>query len=125
MKNDNPYQKCVSYLKTLCEEIPERSVGSEGNRRATSYFEKALSSLGWQTEMSELDVIDWEDGGATLQVANQSYNVLVSPYSLGCSVQASLNGDRLLEIVPSAVYNFRGAKSMIEKGMANNRINTD
>ncbi len=97
MEKDNLYQKCVSYLKTLCEEIPERSVGSEGNRRASSFFEKELSSLGWQTEMSELDVIDWKDGGATLQVANQSYNVLVSPYSLGCSVQAPLISASCLE----------------------------
>lgn len=97
MKNDKRYQKCVSYLKTLCEEIPERSVGSEGNRRATSFFEKELSSLGWQTERSELDVIDWEDGEATLQVADQSFNVWVSPYALGCSVQAPLISVSCLE----------------------------
>jgi aminopeptidase YwaD len=97
MEKDNLYQKCVSYLKTLCEEIPERSVGSEGNRRATSFFEKELASLGWQTKMSELDVIDWENGGATLQVADQCYNVLVSPYSLGCSVQAPLISASCLE----------------------------
>jgi aminopeptidase YwaD len=97
MENNKLYQKCMSYLKTLCEEIPERSVGSEGNRQATSFFEKELSSLGWQTEMSELDVIDWEDGGATLQVAGQSFSVLVSPYSLGCSVQAPLISVSCLE----------------------------
>lgn len=97
MKTDHLYQKSVSYLKTLCAEIPERSVGSEGNRQATSFLEKLLSSLGWQTEMSELDVIDWEDGGATLQDAEQSYNVLVSPYSLGCSVQAPLISASCLE----------------------------
>lgn len=97
MENDKLYHKCMSYLKTLCEEIPERSVGSEGNRRATSFFEKELSSLGWQTEISALDVIDWEDGGATLQVADQSFNVLVSPYSLGCSVQAPLISVSCLE----------------------------
>jgi len=94
---DNLYHKCVSYLKTLCVDIAERSVGSAGNIRATSFLEKQLSSLGWQTEMSELDVIDWEDGGATLQVANQSFNVLVSPYSLGCSVQAPLISASCLE----------------------------
>ncbi|MFO7942827.1 MAG: M28 family peptidase [Anaerolineales bacterium] len=97
MENDKLYQKCASDLKMLCEEIPERSVGSEGNRRATSYFEKELSSSGWQTEISELDVIDWEDGGAALQVADQSFNVLASPYSLGCSVQAPLISVSCLE----------------------------
>ena len=97
MEKDKLYQKCVSYLKTLCEEIPGRDVGSEGNRRATSFFEKELSLLGWQTEMSELDVIDWEDGRATLQVADQCFDVLVSPYSLGCSVQAPLKSASCLE----------------------------
>lgn len=97
MENDELYQKCVSDLKTLCEEIPERSVGSEGNRQATSYFEKELSSSGWQTEISELDVMDWEDGGAALQVADQSFHVLASPYSLGCSVQAPLVSVSCLE----------------------------
>lgn len=97
MENDELYQKCVSDLKTLCEEIPERSVGSEGNRQATSYFEKELSSSGWKTEISELDVMDWEDGGAALQVADQSFHVLASPYSLGCSVQAPLVSVSCLE----------------------------
>jgi len=97
VENDELYQKCVSDLKTLCNEIPERSVGSEGNRQATSYFEKELFSSGWQTEISELDVIDWEDGGAALQVADQSFNVLASPYSLGCSVQAPLVSVSCLE----------------------------
>ncbi|RPI00330.1 MAG: M28 family peptidase [Calditrichaeota bacterium] len=90
MDKDKLYQKCVSYLKMLCEEIPERSVGSRGNRRATRFFENELSSLGWQTEMTELEVMDWESGGATLRVADQSFKVLASPYSLGCSVQAPL-----------------------------------
>jgi len=97
VENDKLYKKCVLDLKTLCEEIPERSVGSEGNRRATSYFEKELSSSGWQTEISELDVMDWEDGGAALQVADQSFNVLASPYSPGCSVQAPLVSVSCLE----------------------------
>lgn len=97
MDNDELYQKCKSYLKTLCEEIPERSVGSEGNRQATSFFDTELSALGWQTKISELDVIDWEDGGATLQAVNQNFNVLVSPYSLGCSIQAPLVSVSCLE----------------------------
>lgn len=97
MDNEDLYQKSVSYLKTLCEEIPERCVGSEGNRRATRFFERELSSLGWRTEASELDVIDWEDGGAALQVAGQNFEVRVSPYALGCAVQSPLAGASCLE----------------------------
>lgn len=90
MNKEELYQKSVSYLKVLCEDISERCVGSEGNRQATSFFEKKLCLLGWRTEASELDVMDWEDSGATLQIKNQHFDVLVSPYSLGCNVQASL-----------------------------------
>ena len=97
METEQLYQQSVSYLNTMCVEIPERCVGSEGNRRATSFFEKELSALGWQTDVSELDVIDWEDGGATLSVADQRFTVLASPYSLGCSVQAPLVSATCLE----------------------------
>lgn len=90
METENLYQKSLSYLNKLCQEIPERCVGSAGNRQATAFFKKKISSLGWQTETSELDVIDWEDGGATLHMEGQHVEVLVSPYTLGCDVQAPL-----------------------------------
>lgn len=90
MSNEQLHQRCVSHLMMLCEEIRDRSVGSEGNRRATGFLEQELRSLGWQTEASELDVVDWEDGGATLRVVDESLSVLASPYSLGCAVDAQL-----------------------------------
>ena len=79
-----------SYLKKLCEEIPERCVGSEGNRMATCFFEKEMSSFGWDTEMQEFEAIDWKDGGAKLQVDGSSFKVFVSPYSLGCDAEEHL-----------------------------------
>lgn len=86
----NPDRKCESYLKSLCQDIQDRSTGSAGNRQATELFEGELSSLGWQTQASELDVIDWEEEGATLQAGDQLYSVQASPYSPGCSVTSSL-----------------------------------
>jgi aminopeptidase YwaD len=77
--------KCQEYLKTLCLDIPERCVGSEGNRKATFFFEKELSSFGWATEMAEFDAIDWVGNGAILRSDGVDFNVLVSPYSLGFS----------------------------------------
>lgn len=97
MESEYLYQKSLSYLKTLCEEIPERSVGSEGNRQATRFFEETISASGWQTETSELEVMDWQESGATLQIADRSFNVSASPYSLGCSLQAPLAGVSSLE----------------------------
>ncbi|MFC2053805.1 M28 family peptidase [Chloroflexota bacterium] len=88
MATEQLYQKSTSYLKKLCDEIPERCVGSEGNRMATRFFEKEISSFGWITEMQEFDAIDWEDGGARLHSDDVSFEVFVSPYSLECAVEA-------------------------------------
>ena len=90
METEKLYQKISTYLQTLCKEIPDRCVGSEGNRMATSFFEKEISSFGWDTEMQEFDAIDWEDGGAILHSDSSSFEVFVSPYSLGCTVEAPL-----------------------------------
>lgn len=46
------------YMNKLCAGITERCVGSEGNRQATVYFKKVLSSLGWSTKEQEFDAID-------------------------------------------------------------------
>ncbi|MBD3385327.1 M28 family peptidase [candidate division KSB1 bacterium] len=90
METEKAYKKSVSYLKTLCEDIKDRSVGSAGNRQATDFFNKEISSFGWNCETSELNVVDWEDRGATLQAEDISFKVSVSPYSLGCNVKEEL-----------------------------------
>lgn len=90
MQEERINEKAVRYLKRLCEDISDRSVGCPGNREATRFFENRISSSGWKTEVTELDVIDWQDEGATLHIENEQYDVLASPYSLGCTVQAQL-----------------------------------
>ena len=90
METEQLYQKSLAYLKKLCKEIPERCVGSEGNRMATRFFEREISSFNWNTEMQEFDAIDWKDGGAILQCDDLSFKVFPSPYSLGCTVEAHL-----------------------------------
>jgi aminopeptidase YwaD len=97
METEILYQKSVSYLKTLCEDIKDRSVGSAGNRQATDFFNKEISSFGWKSETSELKVVDWEDGGATLHAEDISFKVSVSPYSLGCNVKEELNSISKIE----------------------------
>jgi len=70
---DNLQIKCNDYLKTLCVDITERCVGSNGNRQATSFFEKELSLRGWETEMVEFDAIDWLEDGATLKTDEEYF----------------------------------------------------
>lgn len=90
MTEDYLYDKSISYLKILCEDISERCVGSEGNRKATSFFEKEISSFGWKTEAPEFKAIDWRDEGAILKASEKDFKVLASPYSLGCTVTSQL-----------------------------------
>jgi aminopeptidase YwaD len=86
----NLLQYSAAYLNELCVEITDRSVGSDGNRAASYYFESVISSLGWSVETQEFDAIDWIDGGASLGCGEAIFEVKVSPYSLGCSVEGKL-----------------------------------
>lgn len=90
METEKLIQKSRFYLKKLCEDIPERCVGSEGNRIATRFFEKEISSFGWKTEVQEFTAIDWHDGGASLMVGILSFAVSPSPYSLDVDAQEPL-----------------------------------
>lgn len=85
-------KKSKSYIKTLCLDIPERCVGSNGNLAATDFFEKKLLSFKWKAQSYEFKATDWSDGGAELTVDGTRFNVLVSPYSLGCSTKAKVLG---------------------------------
>jgi len=77
-------------LKRLCVEIPDRSVGSRGNRRAVRFFERQLDRLGWETERQEFTAVDWFDGRASLTAGGEPFTVQASPYSNGCQVEAPL-----------------------------------
>src|SRR4030042_700771 len=83
-------QNSVAYLQMLCNQITDRSVGSEGNRAATRYFESIASSLVWNTETQEFDAMDWIDGGASFHCGMDNFQVFVSPYSLGCTAEGQL-----------------------------------
>lgn len=90
MAHEKLYRKSLHYLAAFCTEITERCVGSEGNRQATVLLEKELSASGWETEMAEFDAIDWKENGATLTCEEKSFDVLVSPYSVGFTGEAEL-----------------------------------
>ncbi len=78
------------YLDTLCNIIPNRAVGSTGNRMATDFFQQELKKWDWSMETQEFVAMDWKTGGAELSVSGQSFQVFSSPYSLGCDVTAPL-----------------------------------
>ncbi len=80
--------KAKEYLKYFCVDITDRSPGTPGNKKATSFFEKTISSFGFETEKQEFDCFDWEENGAKLSIDGKFFEVFVSPYSLGCKVEA-------------------------------------
>jgi len=95
--------KAKSHLQVLCADIPERCVGSKGNRQATYFFKNELKKAGWHTEETLLHVMDWKTGGATLHCGQTSFEVFSSPYSLGCSVQGELVAASTLVELETAV----------------------
>lgn len=82
--------KASEYLKTLCTAIGDRSVGSKGNIEATDFFEKTVSSFGWDIEKDKLDVMDCDSGTTEVVAGGLRFVADASPYSNGCSVEAEL-----------------------------------
>lgn len=86
----NYVEKCREYLQMLCDTIPGRCVGSEGNRMATAYFSETLKSLGWEPKASSFDAMDWTSKGARLIAEGQEFGLQSSPYSMGCDAESIL-----------------------------------
>lgn len=83
-------EKATSYLEQLCFQHPHRQVGSIGNHAAVQFFKDTLAMFSMDVETQDFTCMDWEDGGATLSVNGKTFPVQVSPYSLGCEVEAPL-----------------------------------
>lgn len=83
MTSPNLIDKAANYLRHLTLEIPNRRVGSAGNRAATDFFAHTVAPFGFTVERPEFECLDWAADGAELTVAGQSFSVLPSPYSLG------------------------------------------
>ncbi len=90
MDKTNLVKEAEKHLKFLCEEIGERRVGGEGNRRSTEYLKTIFIESGWNTEETLLQVMDWKTNGATLTYEDRSFEVFSSHYSLGCNVKGEL-----------------------------------
>jgi aminopeptidase YwaD len=82
--------KAETYLQILCDQIPNRCVGSEGNRLATTFVAETLRSFGLAVECPEFECLSWQCDGATVSVNGIPYSVQASPYSLGIKATAPL-----------------------------------
>lgn len=83
-------EKAKEFLDTLCNQIPNRRVGSEGNRLATTFFAETIKSFGFDVECPEFECMDWQSHGAVISVNGGSYDAQASPYALGIQGKAPL-----------------------------------
>ena len=90
MKQTHLSEKASYYLDTFCVKIENRCVGSKGNRQATDFFAECIRSFGLSSVQQEFTCIDWHENDAELKIGNDSFDVHVSPYSLGCDLNAEL-----------------------------------
>lgn len=95
-------KKAGAYLQKLCQEIPHRRVGSKGNQQATDFFAKKAASFGFQTGCPQFECLDWSQGGAHLTVDGKPFEALISPYSLGCHVNAPFSAVSTVEELETA-----------------------
>ena len=83
-------QKAQKYLEMICSHTPNRRVGSDGNRRATTFFAETIRSFGFDVERPEFECMDWQSEGAIISINGETYHAQVSPYSLGVQAKAPL-----------------------------------
>jgi len=80
---------------------PDRHVGSPGNHAATALFADRARELGFDVESETFECIEWEYGGARIDVGGDSFAVQVGPYSLPLDVTAPLASASTVEELES------------------------
>jgi len=90
VRPDELTRKAELYLEALCSVVPHRRTGSPGNREATEFFAETIESYGYGLDTTPFDCLDHIRGGASLTCGRETFDVHISPYSLGCEVLAQL-----------------------------------
>lgn len=89
--NQQEYQvEAEDYLNTLCSVKPNRRLGSVGNRAATEFFADKMKASGFLVDVTPFKCLDYESKEPSLTHKNLHFEVKLSPYSLGCDVEAEL-----------------------------------
>ena len=82
--------KASEYLHRFCDVKPNRRTGSQGNKEAIAYFADIISQLGYTVDTEPFPALDYRMDYVLLTNAQQSFEVYVSPYSLGCAISTEL-----------------------------------
>ncbi|MGD8405367.1 MAG: M28 family peptidase [Anaerolineales bacterium] len=90
MTNSSLKTKAEKYLQFLCNDIPSRRVGTQGNRDANEFLAEKFASFGFEVERQTFDCIDWIKGTASISVSGEQFKVQVGPFTVSCRAQAPL-----------------------------------
>jgi aminopeptidase YwaD len=90
MTSDPLILQAEKHLQRLCVDIPNRSLGSAGNRAATTYAAEVLAAAGFEVDCPEFACLDWTHEGASLSAGSDRFNLQVGPYSPGLKLRAAL-----------------------------------
>jgi aminopeptidase YwaD len=84
------YTKAKYYLDTLCSVKPNRRVGSLGNRAATDFFAEKLKAWSYSIDTTPFKCLDYQSEEPSLTHQGTTFDVKISPYSLGCDTTSQL-----------------------------------
>ena len=82
--------KAETYLNFLCNVLPTRRVGTQGNRDANEFLAETFESFGFEIERQPFECIDWVEGGASLSLNGERFEIQVGAFTNGCQAQAPL-----------------------------------
>jgi aminopeptidase YwaD len=83
-------RKSEKYLNQLCIDIHTRTVGTEGNIKATELFAGYAGSFGFEIRTPEFECMDWICHEIKLEAGTDSFEIFAGPYSTGCDLKAQL-----------------------------------
>lgn len=90
VRADDLTGKAKWYLETLCSVVPNRRTGSPGNRAAVDLFADTVRGYGYEVDATPFECLDHIRGGVSLTRERETFEVQISPYSLGCDVVGPL-----------------------------------
>ena len=90
MNSESLDSKARRYLIELCQKIPSRRVGSQGNRDATAFFKNVVEQFNFKVETQPFQCLDMRQGEIKLSAGGRDFEAFISPYTLACDVSAGL-----------------------------------
>lgn len=90
MKINNFTQKAKYYLAELCVKIPNRRLGSIGNKIATDFFKNTIQNWNYKIDTTKFKCLNYKADKPKLSQKKIFYQVFVSPYSLSCKITKKL-----------------------------------